>query len=60
MSRTKVRTWLFRDPLLRKGHAHTQAMKAPDPEEELEEWLEERYREQHQRDEDERGDHDES
>jgi hypothetical protein len=35
-------------------------MKAPDPEEELEEWLEERYREQHQRDEDERGDHDES
>jgi hypothetical protein len=40
VSRTKVRTWIFRDPILRKGGAHNRERYVPDTDEQLEEWLE--------------------
>lgn len=39
MSRTKVRPWTLRDPLLRKSHAHKAHRYVPDTDEELNEWL---------------------
>jgi hypothetical protein len=41
VSRTKIRTWVFRDPLMRKAHAHSVRTKEPDLDEELELWLNE-------------------
>lgn len=52
MSRTKIRTWVFRDPLMRKAHAHSVRTKEPDMDEELDEWLEEQYHNAQQNDDD--------